>query len=124
MKDDINTPQDIHQLVHTFYGRIQQDPLLGPVFDEVGKVNWEKHLPIMEHFWRSLLLKDEKYRRNALQPHLQIFKKLPFHPKYMMQWLLLFDITVNNLFSGKNADKAKHWAKGIGHNLTRQITRQ
>lgn len=122
--NDITTPDDVHRMVHSFYGKVREDELLGPVFNDVACVDWGHHLPIMVTFWESLLLKTDRYRRNALLPHLEVFRKVSFDPRLMDRWLMLFDETVDSLFAGEVADKAKHWAKGIGRNLTRQILHQ
>ncbi|KEQ19335.1 hypothetical protein GZ78_05035 [Endozoicomonas numazuensis] len=39
-----------------------------------------------------------------------------------LQWLSIFRNTVDELFAGEVADKAKHFAEGIAENLGRQIT--
>ncbi|WP_153301546.1 group III truncated hemoglobin [Endozoicomonas arenosclerae] len=121
---DIETPQDVHQLISEFYQHIRDDAVLGPIFDEVAEVDWPNHLPVMFTFWESLLLRTEHYRGNALQPHLNLFQKIPFEPAFMSQWLSIFKSTVDELFAGEVAERAKHFAEGIAHNLDRQITRR
>ena len=44
---EIKNKEDIILLVDEFYKKANKDPLLGPVFNDIAKVNWEKHLPIM-----------------------------------------------------------------------------
>ena len=43
--------EDIKQLVDTFYRRVREDELLGPVFEEKIQENWPRHLDIMYRFW-------------------------------------------------------------------------
>ncbi len=118
---DITTPDDVHLLVRAFYGAVQKDHILGPIFNDIAKVNWQDHLSVMVTFWESLLLKTDRYRRNALKPHLKVFQKVKFEPGQMERWLTLFEQTVNTHFYGEIANKAKHWARGIAHNLQKQI---
>jgi hemoglobin len=103
---DIQVRSDIEQLVNTFYTKVQADPLLGPVF---AHVHWEKHLPIMYQFWSSMILGEQSYRGNPFQKHLP----LPIQRQHFSQWLVLFTSTVDELFSGPNADEIKSRAASI-----------
>ncbi len=124
MKREIATSEDIKLLVEAFYGRVRKDEVLGPIFNDIAQVDWEHHLPVMVTFWESLLLKSRSYRRNALQPHLQVFQSVAFRPEQMERWLKLFDETLDDYFVGGNAEKAKSWARGIAHNLQKHIVMQ
>jgi len=106
MKNDINTRTDIEKLVNDFYGKVQRDQLLGPVFSHV---DWAHHLPIMYDFWSSILLGDQSYRGNPLQKHLP----LPIEGKHFDQWLKLFTETVNENFAGEKAEEVKMRAESI-----------
>jgi|SRR5687768_3286768 len=106
MKNDINTRADIEKLVNQFYGKVQNDQLLGPVFSHV---DWPHHLPIMYNFWSSMLLGDQSYRGNPLQKHLP----LPIEGKHFDQWLKLFTETVNENFAGDKAEEVKMRAESI-----------
>ena len=106
MKNDINTRADIEKLVNHFYGKVQNDQLLGPVFSHV---DWPHHLPIMYNFWSSMLLGDQSYRGNPLQKHLP----LPIEGKHFDQWLKLFTETVNENFAGDKAEEVKMRAESI-----------
>lgn len=61
MKHDILSFEDIKQMVDTFYGRVQNDSLIGPIFQEKIKDNWNAHLEIMYRFWQSILLEENTY---------------------------------------------------------------
>ena len=122
--NDLCKKEDVQLLVHEFYAAVRKDSILGPIFNDVAKVDWEAHPPIMVTFWESLLLKTDRYRRNALQPHLDVFKKIAFKPEMMDRWLMIFDATMDSYFQGETAEKAKEWARGIAHNLQKQILKQ
>ena len=106
MRNDIKTRTDIEKLVDDFYGKVQNDPLLGPVFSHV---DWPHHLPIMYNFWSSMLLGDQSYRGNPLQKHLP----LSIEGKHFNQWLKLFTETVDENFAGDKADEVKMRAESI-----------
>ena len=42
---DLDTPEEIAELVRRFYADVTQDDLLGPMFNEVARVDWSEHLP-------------------------------------------------------------------------------
>ena len=50
---DIQTKDDIQKLVDSFYEKVNRDELLSPIFNEIAKVNWAEHLPIMYDFWNT-----------------------------------------------------------------------
>ncbi|AHM62428.1 globin [Flammeovirgaceae bacterium 311] len=109
MKKDITTPEDIREIVNTFYEKVQADPLLGPVFNEVATVDWDSHLPIMYTFWENLLLGTARYSGRPFPKH----APLPISPDHFMQWINLFESTVNKLFEGEKAEEAKGRARAI-----------
>ena len=55
---DIETIEDIELLVNTFYSKVRKDDVIGFLFNDVAKTNWEEHLPKMYLFWRALLFMD------------------------------------------------------------------
>lgn len=46
MKKDISTSEDVKTLVDAFYNDVKSDPIIGYVFTDVAKVDWEEHLPM------------------------------------------------------------------------------
>ena len=58
---DIETREDIIQMVNTFYSRVQKDELLGPIFNGKIQDRWETHLNTMYNFWSNILLGDNSY---------------------------------------------------------------
>jgi hemoglobin len=106
MKPDIQTKQDIEKLVQAFYGKVQADNLLAPVFVHV---DWPKHLPVMYSFWSSMLLGTQTYTGNPLQHHLN----LAIDGAHFEAWLRLWHETINELFAGAVAEEAKMRARSI-----------
>ncbi|MBX5438614.1 MAG: group III truncated hemoglobin [Thermoflavifilum sp.] len=113
MKKPIATRADVEALVNLFYDRVKADEVLGPIFQDVARVNWNKHLPIMYDFWCSILLDEDVYHRNAMIPHLELNKRYPLQEAHFQRWLQLFDETINNHFEGEKAALAKLRAHSI-----------
>jgi hemoglobin len=106
---DISSEQDIKKLVDSFYEKVNSDPLLGPVFNEVAKIDWDEHLPKMYTFWSTLLFRTMTYRGQPLPKHLV----LPVKQEHFERWISLFCATVDELFSGDKAKEAKNYALSI-----------
>lgn len=61
----------IGHLVETFYAKIRNDELLGPVFAERIS-DWPAHLSRMKGFWRSVLHNSGEFSGNPMLKHLSI----------------------------------------------------
>lgn len=108
---DIQTSRDIQQMVDAFYGKIQQDALLGPIFaDRIAPGAWPAHLQTMYRFWGAQLLGAQEYQGNPYAKH----RTLPVNAAHFDQWLALFNETVDELFKGPRASTAKVKAAAIG----------
>lgn len=105
-QSDIEERPDIEKLVKTFYEKVMQDALLGPVF---AHVDWDKHLPIMYQFWSSMILGEQSYRGNPFQRHIG----LAITADHFRRWLELFTETVDENFSGEHAEEIKMRARNI-----------
>ncbi len=95
--------EDIKLLVDTFYDRIREDKLLGPIFDERIQDRWLIHLEKMYKFWQTVLLQEHTYFGSPFPPHAQ----LPVGHEHFAAWLALFNKTVDELFTGDKATEAK-----------------
>lgn len=110
---DIQSRNDIELLINNFYNKVKEDNTIGFIFSDIAKVNWEKHLPVMYDFWETLLLDAASYRKNAMEVHYTLNRKVPLEEIHFKRWLQLFSETVDELFSGKIATMAKTKAKSI-----------
>lgn len=111
---DIQNASDIELLINTFYQKAVADPVIGFLFTEVAKVNFEHHLPVMYGFWRFLLLGEEgAYQGNPLQKHTDLHKLHPLEAAHFDRWVMLFSATVDELFEGAVANDAKRRALTI-----------
>ncbi|MFN8325707.1 group III truncated hemoglobin [Flavobacterium sp.] len=113
MKTDIRNRKDIEKLVNTFYDKIKTDAVIGYLFNDVAKVNWEKHLPKMYDFWENILFYTADYDGNPMEKHKELHQKSPLNPSHFNHWNMLFTKTVDEIFEGKKADEIKNRALNI-----------
>lgn len=110
---DIQSREDIELLIKSFYSKVKKDDIIGFIFNDIAKVNWEHHLPIIFDFWETLLLDAASYRKNAMEVHYTLNRKVPLEETHFRRWLNLFSETVDDLFTGRIATMAKTKAKSI-----------
>jgi hemoglobin len=100
---DISTIEDVHLMVNSFYGKVQQDELLGSIFNGVIQSRWPQHLEKMYRFWQTVLLTEHTYFSSPFPPH----AKLPIAQQHFDRWLHLWHTTIDEHFSGSKAEEAK-----------------
>ena len=76
----------ISRLVELFYSRVQQDDLIGPVFDQFVR-NWDHHHETLINFWRSQLFGAGTYQGNGFVAH----QRLPIEEEHFDRWLSLWE---------------------------------
>lgn len=121
LKKDILSRKDIELLVAEFYVRVKEDAIIGPVFTEIAKINWEKHLPIMCDFWENAILFTGSYQGNPMDLHTHLHKVMPLHAFHFQKWNQIFISTVDSLFKGENALLAKQRALKISEILQSKL---
>jgi len=121
---DLKTESDIKVLIDSFYDKVITDPEIGMIFNDIAEVSWEKHLPVMYSFWSSILLGSNSYSGNPMIKHLELNKIFPLNEKHFARWLLLWEETVNDNFSGTIADQAVNRAKNIASIMQSKISIQ
>lgn len=107
MKQDITDRNDIIHLVDTFYAKVSRDAVIGPIFTDVAKVNWDHHLPVMYSFWETQLLDGKTYAGNPMKVHADLNARYPLLQYHFDGWVRLFVETVDELFAGSKAEEAK-----------------
>jgi hemoglobin len=113
MKTDIQSREDIFLLMRQFYKKLLADESISYLFTDVAKINLEHHLPVLVDFWDSILFQSDTYRKNAMQPHMDLHQKSPLKKTHFDTWLKYFFETVDELFEGEKAFMAKERAKSI-----------
>lgn len=121
MKNDILSRSDIELLVNTFYDKVRTNKIIGPIFNDIAKVNWETHLPKMYSFWGSLLLGEHSFSGNPMQKHVALSKLTTMTEVEFSEWLSLFIQTTDELFEGEKAEEAKTRAANIARLMLHKI---
>ena len=106
---DIENLDDVKKMVNSFYEKVRQDDLIGPIFNEVIE-DWEPHLMKMCGFWQSILLNEPSYSGRPFPPHI----KLNVGKEHFERWVSLFVANVQDQFEGDRATEAKKRAKLMG----------
>jgi hemoglobin len=105
---------DITALVNSFYSKIRLDELLGPIFNShIEDDEWAAHLDKLTDFWETNLFGVAKFKGNPTQKHINVDKNMNFQieQKHFGRWLQLWFETIDELFVGEYADKAKNSAR-------------
>jgi hemoglobin len=112
MNKDIINREDIEILVNKFYDKLgENEGVKNIFFDRLGpKENWPTHLQTIINFWETVLLGATSYTGQSFAPHatMQLTKE------HFDIWLYLFNETVDELYQGPIADKAKERAHFMG----------
>jgi hemoglobin len=82
----------IERLVRAFYGRVRNDPLIGPVFG-ARITDWEPHLARMFLFWSSVALMSGRYHGAPMPKH----TVLPVDARHFDRWMELFSQTAREV---------------------------
>ena len=125
---DIETYEDVVKLIDSFYTKVQVDPMLSPAFFDVAQVDWPNHLPRMYQFWETVLFSKPGYKGNPAEIHSKLDEKmkaqgLELTLAHFDLWIGLFQETVDELFEGERAEKAKSSAYRLGRGLTVHLFR-
>ena len=111
---DIQEEADVELLIKTFYGRALKDDLLAPHFEGI---DFEHHLPRMYAFWNFILLGKEGITGNVFHQH----KSMNIGGEEFDTWVRIFGYTVDELFEGPIADKAKNQANLLGFTFNQKM---
>lgn len=102
----------IRDLVHCFYGKVQEDPILGPIFAK-RIVDWAPHLERMTAFWSSVALMTGRYHGAPVPQH----EGLPIQWAHFERWLELFRQTAHDVCDPAGADHVIERAERIARSL-------
>lgn len=111
---NIQSREDIHTLVTHFYAKVRKDPSLGPIFNQhITQDQWPLHLEKLTDFWESNLFDKQIYRGSPTKKHIQVDTNLhhTIEQTHFSRWLQLWFQTINELYTGEVANKAKNRAR-------------
>jgi hemoglobin len=113
VRSDLTPGASVARLVDEFYTRVRADDCIGPIFNDIAKVDWAAHLPKMYAFWDSVLFGVPGFKGNPLAVHLVLAQRAPLTSREFDRWVSLFHATVDELFAGPMAAEAKQRAARI-----------
>lgn len=114
---DIETREDIDSFVALFYSRLLADQQLAPIFIEVAAIDLDQHLPLISDYWEKLLLGATRYHRHTMNKHRALHSKRALTAADFARWLDYFHSTIDTLFDGPKAERAKRIAAQIATNM-------
>ncbi len=112
MQKDITDREDVFLLVTTFYKKIREDAVLGPIFNRHIQ-DWDSHMTVLTDFWETQIFLVRKYRDNPLAKHIEVDAKEghSINEKHFGIWINHWVQTVDSLFTGDKAFMAKNKAR-------------
>lgn len=114
---DVCTREDIEHIVNSFYKKVREDAVLGYIFNDIAKVNWEQHLPAMYAFWDFIALGNGNYATNMMTPHFALHEKIKLEPVHFERWIQLFNETLDAEYAGATTEAMKQRAHSIAETL-------
>ena len=118
---DIASRQDIATVVDTFYSKATQDERIGFLFDGLDLLN---HLPTIHDFWENILFRSGAYKGGMMYKHLMLNARKPLKAEHFERWLHLFTQTIDQHFTGPNAELMKQYAYSIAQTMQERILGQ
>ncbi|APQ16584.1 group III truncated hemoglobin [Maribacter hydrothermalis] len=110
---EITNREDVSLLVHTFYDKIRQNDMLGPIFNShITNDEWPAHLDKLTDFWETNLFGIAKFKGSPTTKHINVDKSLKhtMSENHFETWLQLWFETIDELYTGELAMRAKESA--------------
>lgn len=102
----------LRDLVHSFYEKVRNDAVLGPVF-ATRIADWGPHLERMVAFWSSVALMTGRYHLRPVPAH----TPLPIHRAHFDRWLGHFRKTAQQVCTPAGAAFVIERAERIARSL-------
>jgi len=127
-KSKLETRNDIEKLVRHFYARVRKDDLLGPFFNQTitNEKEWEKHYQLLTAFWELNLMDRKGFDGNPAKAHHGVDKafKHTITTSHFDRWVELWHNTIDHLYEGELAEKAKTRAQNMAKGMYKKIIDQ
>jgi hemoglobin len=92
--------EQIKELVDSFYSRVRNDELLGPVFAAAIGESWNEHLAKMSDFWSTVVLASRRYKGNPMMAHIALPR---LRREHFERWLSCWRETATGLLGEMQA---------------------
>ncbi len=110
---DLTKREHIEMLMAAFYDKLLADSAIDYIFTDVAKIDLTTHLPHIVDFWEQNILHSGNYQKNVLKIHLDLNDKVRLNATHFKTWLMHFNNTIDEHFSGENAEAMKTRALSI-----------
>lgn len=114
MRYEVITDESIRRMVEKFYGRVRQDSVLGPVFEEVLHDKWDDHIARIAEFWSTIILRTGSFQGNVFGKHMALDK---IREEHFVHWLSLFRETISETYCDDAAKRFLNTADRIAGSL-------
>ncbi|BBU23233.1 group III truncated hemoglobin [Mycobacterium xenopi] len=118
---DLTSRADVEALLRRFYGRLLVDEVLAEPFAEVRAYGLDSHIPKMCDFWETVLFRAALYRGSALNAHRHVHRRTPLSARHFVRWLATWNSTVDEMYRGPVAERAKIQAARIAWAMHRRL---
>ena len=108
------TEAEIGRLVESFYARVREDELLGPLFNRAIR-DWPEHLEKLSAFWSSVMLTSGRYKGSPMAAHLR--HGTAIDPGMFHRWLGLWRETAQQTLAPADAAAVIAKAERIAESL-------
>lgn len=111
---DLDSPEEIFEMVTRQYVDVVQDELLQPYFNfGPGFIDWQAHIASVSDYWCHVILYAPDYEIDTIENHRHLHQRDPFTPELFDRWLRTFHDTIDGGWIGPNATRAKKRATGM-----------
>jgi len=111
---DLDTPEEIFEMVTRQYVDVVQDELLQPYFDfGPGFIDWQAHIGSVTDYWSHVVLYAPDYEIDVIENHRHLHDRDPFTPELFDRWLQIFHDTVDGGWVGPKATTVNKRATGM-----------
>ena len=122
--NDIQTRDDVYILVSTFYRHVRSNNILGPIFNRhIENDKWPAHINKLTDFWMTGLFGVICFKGNPTETHRHVDKNLnhTIDVKHFNSWLNLWFSTIDGLFEGPIANRAKEASRKMAEGQYKAI---
>ena len=119
---DLDSPDEIFEMVTRQYAVVVQDDVLGPYFStDDGFLDWQAFIGRVSDFWNHVLLYAPDYPVDAIEAHRAVHERRPLTAEALDRWLEIFYETVDTGWSGPNVERAKKRGTGMSWAMAQRL---
>jgi hemoglobin len=120
---DLDTPEEVAELVTRFYREVAQDDRLHPYFNTIARVDWHAHTGDLTDFWCGVLFGGPHTPADeVIEAHRWLHDTEPFDAALFDRWLEIFEATLAGGWAGPVADLASRRAHGYVWAMAKRFT--